>query len=133
MKRVLTTLFDHIVETVPVAELPVIKKTGITLAQAYRNAAAEPGLDEETAATYRSSAGILDWANSGAPHFSPMESDTIRPMLIELNGEIKREMFVNLEDRHIYIRHDAVDYSPLAGSFESVRAWIKDGDVWVAV
>lgn len=150
-------LFESIVAAVPAESLPTIEKTGVSLAQAYRDAAEKLEYQllslEKFCATedmyreieakwaivadYKSSAGLLEWAKSDALQYRKVESATALPMLLEVDEDMT-EIFLNMEERKIYIRLSEIEFVPFAGPFYAARAWIKDvtrchGNCWKVV
>lgn len=139
------TLFERIVAAVPAESLPTVEKTGVSLAQAYRDAAEklayqlaslekfcatedmwrEIERQHAVVADYESSARMLDWAKSDAVQYRVTESTTALPMLLEVDEDMT-EMFLNLEEQKIYIRLSEIEFVPFVGPFYAARAWIKD-------
>lgn len=138
-------LFERLLAAVPAENLPVLEKTVISLEQAYREAAEK--LEREvaalelfaateemarelerkwqTVADYKSSASMLEWAKSDTVQWRPKESSTALPMLLEVDDDMT-EMFINMEERQIYIRHTDVEFIPFTGPFYAARIWVKD-------
>jgi hypothetical protein len=141
----LNELFERLVAAVPAENLPVLEKTGISLEQAYREAAEK--LEREVAALelfaateemarelerkwqiaadYKGSAGLLEWVKSDTVQWRPKESSTALPMLLEVDDDMI-EMFINMEERQIYIRLTDVEFIPFTGPFYAARTWVKD-------
>ena len=145
MSVALNELFERLLAAVPAENLPVLEKTGISLEQAYREAAEKLerevaalelfAVTEEmarelerkwqTAADYRGSAGLLEWAKSDTVQWCLKESSTALPMLLEVDDDMI-EMFINMEERQIYIRLTNVEFIPFTGPFYAARIWVKD-------
>lgn len=141
----LSELFERLLAAVPAENLPVLEKTGISLEQAYREAAEKLEyqlcslekftVTEEMArelerkwqivADYKGSASLLEWAKSDTVQWRPKESSTALPMLLEVDDDMT-EMFINMEERQIYIRHTDVEFIPFTGPFYAARIWVKD-------
>jgi hypothetical protein len=145
---VMNELFERLLAAVPAENLPILEKTGITLAQAYRAAAeklereiAAVGMFATTeemsreldrklsiAADHRSSADMLDLCESDIVQWRLKESSTALPMLLEVDDEMI-DAFVNMEEHQIFIRLSEVEFVAFTGLVaHSPRIWIKDAE-----
>lgn len=138
------TLYDHIVATIPADNLPILEKTGITLAQAYRNSVrdyereidsiADTGMIDDnmkrigelySKIEYETcTAELLEMATTKVPQYMPVQNKSAKPMFLQTDTEML-DMFLNTDDKEIYIRLTPFHYTPFTQAF--CHVWIHEG------